>query len=404
MKIKTKNTIIFILFSITIGLIAGGIIWLFLKILNLSTSFLWEFIPHTFSIPFYTILVCTIGGIIIGLWRKKFGDYPEELDVVMEKVKKDKKYPYNNLHIVGISAILPLIFGGSVGPEAGLTGFIAGICSWISDKFKIAFKELKDLTSIGISATLGVVFNSPMFGFMDQVESDTKDTVLPKTSKILIYFISAFSALGIFYLLNKIFGGASLLPKFEGIQITTKEIYAFIPLIVIGIVSGLLYVIFNKLIKLCIKPINKLIVLKCTLAGLILGVAGYFIPLVMFSGEEQIETLMNSWFLSPAYFLIIIGILKLFITNTCINMGIKGGHFFPIIFAGISFGYGFSILFNINPIFSIVIITAALVALTLRKPLATALLLMICFPIDAFFPILITAVIASAIPIPKFLK
>ena len=136
-----KNKIIFMIYSLLLGGIIGGIVWAFLKIMNVCISFIWEYIPEQYDIPFYAIIVCTIGGIIIGLWRHRVGDYPEELDVVIKKVKNDGKYTYNKTGIVCVSALLPLIFGASVGPEAGLSGVIAGLCSWVSNKFKKLFKE-----------------------------------------------------------------------------------------------------------------------------------------------------------------------------------------------------------------------------------------------------------------------
>lgn len=41
-------------------------------------------------IPYYTVLVCTVGGAIIGIFRKLYGDYPEDMETVMGKVKKKK--------------------------------------------------------------------------------------------------------------------------------------------------------------------------------------------------------------------------------------------------------------------------------------------------------------------------
>ena len=68
--------------------------------------------------------------------RKEFGSLPEELPQVMGRVKKEGSYPYDNLHILIVSALLPLIFGGVIRPEAGLTGVIVGLCCWVGDRLK----------------------------------------------------------------------------------------------------------------------------------------------------------------------------------------------------------------------------------------------------------------------------
>lgn len=402
MKTKFKNSLLFLLFSFVIGACAGLFIWIFFRIMNFCIHMLWHVIPDFISIPFYTIILCTIGGLIIGLFRKRFGNYPEELNIVMKKVKEEGKYPYHNLLPMSLAALLPLIFGASIGPEAGLTGVIAGLCSWIGDKLKKLGKEFQELTKMGISATLGTIFNAPMFGFVEPIESEEENIVFPKTSKIVLYFTSILGAMGIFLVFKSLFGGSEGLPSFSYIEINRKEWFYLLPLILIGIIVAFMNFFFEKAITKMIHPIHKHTVLNSLLAGLILGIIGTILPLTMFSGEEQMAEVMKNWNQIGIVILLLTGILKLFLTNVCIHMGLKGGHFFPIIFSGVCIGYAFSMILGINPIFCVTIITTALVSSIMRKPFATVLLLMICFPADAIFVMLITAMISNMIKLPKF--
>lgn len=70
----------------------------------------------------YDVAVCSAGGILIGSWQKHHGVFPETLEAVTEKVKTEGEYPYDKLPILLVAALLPLIFGGAIGPEAGITG------------------------------------------------------------------------------------------------------------------------------------------------------------------------------------------------------------------------------------------------------------------------------------------
>ncbi|GEM_PF-2133393 len=70
----------------------------------------------------YDVAVCSAGGILIGSWQKHHGVFPETLEAVTEKVKTEGGYPYDKLPILLVAALLPLIFGGAIGPEAGITG------------------------------------------------------------------------------------------------------------------------------------------------------------------------------------------------------------------------------------------------------------------------------------------
>ena len=121
----------------------------------------------------------------------------------------------------------------------------------------------------------------------------------------------------------------------------------------------------------------------------------------MFSGEHQIESVMESMEAIGAVMLIVIAVVKLLLTNICIDSGLKGGHFFPVIFCGISIGCAMSLITGVNPVFCTAVVTTALVGHTLKKPLATVLLLMIVFP-PRLIPIMLFAAAASRfIPTPK---
>jgi len=163
MDAKMKNQINLGIFCALLGAFAGTILWIFLKLVSEGTALIWEWFPERADLPLYTIAVCTFGGLLIGLLRKKYGDYPEELDVVLKKVKQEKRYDYKNMLVMIPAAILPLIFGSSVGPEAGMTGIIIGLCYWAGDNMKFAQNDAKAYSEIGTAVTLGVLFHSPLF-------------------------------------------------------------------------------------------------------------------------------------------------------------------------------------------------------------------------------------------------
>ena len=179
MSRTVRNNVYLIIFCGIMGVVAGSVIWAFLKVMSLGISFLWEWVPQQFPIPCYTVLVCTIGAALIGCFRWKFGDYPEELDAVMARVKAEKKYDYSNMAALLLSALFPLLLGSSIGPEAGLTGVIVGLCYWVGDNLSFARQNAREYSQVGAAVTLGVLFRSPLFGVF-AVEEENLDKEIVK--------------------------------------------------------------------------------------------------------------------------------------------------------------------------------------------------------------------------------
>jgi len=397
---KLKNDMIRVLYTVMIGVISGLIIWTFLKVMNLGIEFIWEYMPSVINFKYYAIVVCTIGGFLIGLWKQKYGDGPEELDKVMNKVKENHRYSYDNIFSTIVSSLLPLIIGASIGPEAGLTGIIAGLCTWAGDKLKTFNREMEELTSIGITATLGTIFASPIFGFVEPLENE-EDMKLPKTSKNILYFVAILSSFGILILLNNLTNTHVGLHSMGTTTLTNLNITYVILLILLGIFLAYFYFLSNKLVKLAFQNFKENPITKAVIGGLFLGILGTLLPLTMFSGEEQIYVLLENGAQLGFLVLLLTAILKIVLTNICIETGLKGGHFFPMIFSGTALGYAMSIIINIDPIVSMSILTTSFMANILKKPLAVVLLMMIIFPVNLIPLMLVAAVISCLFRTPR---
>lgn len=398
-QVKIKNQLELWSFCIIIGAVVGGLVWGVLKIMSLGMDFLWTWIPERVSVPYYTILICTAGGLIIGLFRKRYGDYPEEMEIVMDRMKNEKHYEYKNMLVMIIAALLPLLIGSSIGPEAGLTGIVVGLCYWAGDNLKFAKTHAKEYSEIGTAVSLSVLFHAPLFGIFEvEEDEDTEIQNLTKGSKLVIYGISLAAGIGVYSGLSSLFGaGLSGFPSFDSADLTKIDYI----LILLYIFCGwLLAVFYNGTHAIAYQVAGKLPgVLKETLAGLGLGIIGTFLPVVMFSGEEQMGILMVDYAKYMPIAMIGIAFLKVFLTNFCIQFGLKGGHFFPLIFSGVCLGYGTALLIcgtgGSHVVFAAAIVTAALLGGIMKKPLAVTMLLFLCFPVKMFLWIFLATAISS---------
>jgi H+/Cl- antiporter ClcA len=128
-----------------------------------------------------------------------------------------------------------------------------------------------------------------------------------------------------------------------------------------------------------------------------------FVPMVLFSGEEEIGVVAENFGMYAPAFLIGIALLKVFLTALSIKFGFKGGHFFPLIFACVSMGFGLAMLFFAKDVgghaaFAAGMITAVTLGAQLKKPIAVSMLLILVFPLKMLLFIFVTAAVAGRIP------
>lgn len=402
MNRTVRNSLYLILFCGIIGGVAGSVIWAFLKVMSLGIDFLWEWVPGRFSIPYYTLIVCTAGGALIGCFRWKFGDYPEELDTVMGKVKAEKTYDYSNMLVLLLSALFPLLLGSSTGPEAGLTGVIVGLCCWVGDNLSFARQNAREYSQVGAAVTLGVLFRSPLFGlFAVEEENQEKEIIkLPGTMKLFLYGFAAAAGTGCYMLLSELFGaGLSALPSFPEMQ---PDVFDYLLLAVYILLGCVLAGFYFGTHTAAAKVFGKFpAVVKETVGGLCLGIMGMTAPILMFSGEEAMGELIGDYSRYLPLALLAVAFLKVLLTNICIQSGLKGGHFFPIIFAGVCLGYAAAMLVfpdaGSHGVFAAAAVTAAVLGAIMKKPLAVTLLLFLCFPIKLFLWIFLAAAAGNMI-------
>lgn len=424
-----RNEAIFLASTFVAGAVAGAFVWGFFKLMNAGLSFLWESLPAivapliaqaipgmdkgAFDFLPFPLIVCLIGGVVIGLYEKHVGFAPEELPRVIGSVKKNGRYPYDHLGKRSLAALLPLLFGGSVGPEAGLTGVIAGLCTWVGDRTRALGADIRLMTVTGTQAALTAIFAAPLYGFAapltDEANDDGEGAGSPRRmasrkQKALVYFIAVVGALGAFVALGDLFGQGGGLPRFDEAHIGASELTWLVPLVLLGTLCGWCYLAANTLSGKISKAMKKHPIAKAVIAGGVLGGIGCLLPYVMFAGEHQTKLLMEAYLGIPALVLIATAFAKAAITPLCINLGWKGGHFFPLIFCGVSLGYGIAIMTGADAVFCVAICTAAVMGSVMRNVIMTTLLLVMCFPLKGVVAMMCATFIASSIPLPRALK
>ncbi len=383
--------------SIVLGSSIGLIVWLFLTVLNLSIHFIWDTVPGYVGGSEWTLILCTIGGILVGLCQKYFGSYPKTMHETLAELKETKQVEYRNLHKSMISSLVPLAFGGSLGPEAALIGMTGGLATWVSGKLKLTKKEEALFAEAAIGTTLGVTFISPLFGMFAPVENEGKQAreVFTIRSQFTVYLTTIISGTLVFYFLSKIDHRLGLIVDFDKANLSINELLMLVPLVLIGFACGYFFQLSGVLIAKLVEPIKHFKLLLATFGGMVIGIVGIMLPYTLFSGEHQLRELNEEWHLVTPIILFVTGIAKLFITQFCINTGWRGGNIFPLFFSSASIGYALSIWFGIDPIFSVCVVASSIICYVIKKPFAIVLFLALYFPLNVVLFMLIAVMIVN---------
>ena len=410
MNKSISNEIKLGLLTVLLGAFCGAVIWMFLRLLGICTGLIWDTLPERAGFEYLPVVICALGGLIAGLVRKRYGDYPEELHQVLGRIRNEKHYDYSRMGVILVSAFIPLVIGASVGPEAGLTGIIAGLCYWVGDNVKYAREHAEEYSRIGAAVTLGSLFHVPLFGiFAVEEDPDGEGAVpaMPKASRLLLYGLSAGAAWLVMKGLGSLLGTASEgFPSFDFAEPAAADFAMMLVYIPAGIVLYIAFACSEKLTGRAAGIIPP--VARESLCGVLVGLAAIFVPAVTFSGESEMGMLPETFVSYAPATLAGICLLKLIMTALCIRFGLKGGHFFPLIYACSCMGFALALIvfgslagisdvsaLTGHAVFAAAIITAATLGAQMKQPVAVTMLLMICFPVRFLLWIFISAALAG---------
>ena len=320
-----------ILLVAVLGLISALVTFAFVAIVHQGTILLWEEAAQALGVDprLFTLLVCTAGGLLVGLLVKLFGDHSGIFAEVMQEFGKTGRFDYRNAPGIVITAFVSLVAGGSLGPEAPLADACGGIGTLAADGLKLDEQETRAMGYSGVSGMLAAFITSPIGGALLGLESAQGDTRGRQTYFWVLFpsLVASAVATVVFVMLSGTF--------FE----TLYKFPAYSPRLVDLVVRraagfdrrrGRRAVhVFAQTHAAAFAAHEAARRAARVVGGLGMGIIGALLPLTLFSGEEQTLELITHATEIGVVMLIVLALVKLFATSLLLATGWKGGYIFP---------------------------------------------------------------------------
>lgn len=321
------------LLACIIGIAAGLASILFKIMINFFQDLFWRsstIISSVSSQPWYwTILIPAAGGLLIspiiyyGAKEAKGHGVPEIMEAL---VLRGGRIRNRVAAIKAIASSICIGSGGSTGREGPIVQISASLASSLSQFFRIKEKGIRTLVAAGAGAGIGATFNAPIAGALFAVEVILGDFGIFAFSPIIV--ASVMATLTSRFIIGDF--AAFTVPKY-----TLISIWEIGPYILLGIISGLIAILFIETLYFLEERFDKLRfhpLIKPVLGGLLVGVTGLGLPQIFGVSYEAMDAcLQNQLGFWVAFLLVFAKILS---TSLTLGSGGSGGIFAPSLFMG----------------------------------------------------------------------
>jgi H+/Cl- antiporter ClcA len=381
--------------GLLVGLLSAIGTLVFMTIMDRGIALVWPVTPgwEPLSGSWRIVVIMTVAGLVVGLIHRFL---PAEEIMFAGAVVKGRLDPRPVPGALVVS-LVSMIGGFSVGPEvpAGMLG--GGLGTWLSDRAKLSEELRRTNVLSGVMGAYGGLFTAPFAVLLMPLELAHRHrpryygTLVTAGAAAVLGFALFFASTGEQY---------SSLLRFLDLPSFTLEIWHLGMAIVLGVLGAVLLLIFGLLqraLKGLVAPLKDQPIVRCTLAGLLLGLLGMALPLTMFLGSEGLVTVTTDAAAIGVALLVVYVFAKMLALAGALAAGFIGGPIFPLFFIGGTAGTAINLVFPEIPMaLSVSCMMAAMAGALLPVPISMGVLTILIagVPQTEAIPVIMAALVA----------
>ena len=377
---------------IVVSLIGGFAVMGWFVLYDWLNKLIWDnsyVTGHSWMFP----VICLPFSLLVGL-LVKYAHAPSNLDgSMLDSLTGDvMALKWKDLPATVATSLASLFSGAVLGPEGAIGNIASKVAAMYCDLFKIPPDRRPKLIFASVASGYNGLLENPVFTAVLGTEiAGTKEQGL---STLPAALIGGGVGYGVFLLLHEAgFANFLHLPPVQSFRVIDAVL--MVPLALLGLALAILTAGFMKVSAAFFGRFKERVVTRALIAGAIFSVVGVFAPVVMFSGETQVQTVIKGAAGYGFALLLVMAVGKLALMSVGFKSGFLGGPTFPVVFASVSVALALNQVFTSMPIAILVagIMSGAVYAL-FRTPLMVVLLT--AFMLDAKPDLIALIVLAVA--------
>jgi H+/Cl- antiporter ClcA len=325
------------------------------------------------NINIWPLVLLTSAGVLIGLVIKFLGENAG-LGVAQSQYAQTGRINPRKVPSIMLQAFISLWSGASVGPEGPLTFLTGGFGSYLSERLRLKKDDVEVLVYSSIAGAFGGFFGSPVIGAVGAIEY-----MFIKELNLYRHLIPGLLAAAVGYSVYAAILQDSFLGIYSFPDYASPRLIDMWWALLVGIIAGFVGIMFKLvfgIIQRVFAPLAKRPVSRAIIGGIVIGLIGTFLPLTLYSGQNQLLQIIHN----PAAFgiglLLIMVVVKALLTTTSLTTGFEGGPIFPLFFIGGCLGLALSKGLTFIPEgIGVTVGMAAVACAVFPLPLTVALLL-----------------------------
>jgi H+/Cl- antiporter ClcA len=336
--LKTRYYLLMV-YAAVFGAISSLLTVGYITLYQLGVKFFEQGSVLVLNINIWPLILLTGAGVVIGLVIKFFGQRGG-LGVAQQEYAKTGRLKPRDVPSILLQGFISLWSGAAVGPEGPLVFLTGGIGTFFSDRLKLQNDDVQVLVYSSIAGAFGGFFGSPVVGAVGGIEyMFIKELNLYR--HLIPGLLAAAVGWAVYYaLLQSSYLGIYAFPNYDAPRLVDMW-WAFL----VGVIAGLVGIMFKLIfgiLHLVFSRLKKRPVLLPIIGGVVIGLIGSFLPLTLYSGQDQLLQIIHNPAAYGIGLLLLLVLVKSLLTSTSFATGFEGGPIFPSLFIGGTLGLALS--------------------------------------------------------------